>query len=146
MRKKGIFIDVNKLSRLLNTTVIKISALKNTGIEHLISHIRRNEILDNVHNRIYAALIEDAIEAVKITMNHSRFVAIKMLEEDVMFTKYQNVTVKAKIKIQERYDSDVEEVIANQRYNYIEELKENVVITKTVKKSTTDKLDKIFLK
>ncbi|MDD2492499.1 MAG: ferrous iron transport protein B [Bacilli bacterium] len=146
VEKKGIFIDVNKLSRLLNTTVIKISALKNTGIEHLISHIRRNEILDNVHNRIYAALIEDAIEAVKITMNHSRFVAIKMLEEDVMFTKYQNVTVKAKIKeIQERYDSDVEEVIANQRYNYIEELKENVVITKTVKKSTTDKLDKIFL-
>ncbi len=146
VEKKGIYIDINKLSKLLNTTVIKISALKNTGIEHLISHIRRNEILENIHNKIYSPMIEEIIEEVKINVDHSRFATIKTLEEDMMFTKYQNKKIEQKIKeVKEYYDSDVEEVIASQRYDYIEALKEKVVVTKEVKQSTTDKLDKIFL-
>jgi len=146
VERKGIYIDINKLSKLLNTTVIEISALKNTGIEHLISHIRRNEILENIHNKIYSPFIEEIIEDVKIDVDHSRFVTIKALEEDEMFSKYQNEKIQQKIKeVKEHYNSDVEEVIANQRYNYIEDLKEKVLVTKAVKKSTTDKLDKIFL-
>ncbi len=146
VEKKGIYIDINKLSRALNTTVIKISALKNTGIEHLISHIRRNEILENIHNKIYSSMIEDAIESIKVEVDHSRFVAIKILEEDIMFQKYQNENAKNKMKeICERYNSDVEEVIASQRYDYIEKIKEKAVVSKVVKQSTTDKLDKIFL-
>lgn len=146
VEKKGIYIDANKLAALLNTTVIKISALKNTGIEHLISHIRRDEILENMHNKIYSPLVEEAIEEVKVDIDHSRFVAIKMLEKDNMFLQYENEKVQNRIaEIEERFESDVEEVIANQRYNYIEKIKEKVVITKIVKQSTTDKLDKIFL-
>ena len=146
VERKGIYIDINKLSKLLNTTVIEISALKNTGIEHLISHIRRNEILENIHNKIYSPFIEEIIEDVKIDVDHSRFVTIKALEEDEMFSKYQNEKIQQKIKeVKEHYNSDVEEVIANQRYNYIEDLKEKVLVTKPAKKSITDKLDQIFL-
>ncbi|MDD3171875.1 MAG: ferrous iron transport protein B [Bacilli bacterium] len=146
VEKKGVYIDINKLSKMLNTTVIKISALKNTGIEHLISHIRRRDILDNPHSKIYSKSIEQAIDKIKPDMKHSRFIAVKILEEDKMFSHYQSDESTTLIKkLRHEFDSDSEEVIAGERYSYIEKIKEKAIIIKKTKQSVTDKLDRIFL-
>ena len=47
LEKKGLVIHEDKLEKALNATVIKISALKNTGINHLIQHIREHRIEDS---------------------------------------------------------------------------------------------------
>ena len=44
LEKKGVKIDIVKLSKLLNTTIVSISALKKTGIENLIDHIKENDV------------------------------------------------------------------------------------------------------
>ena len=57
LEKKGVKIDIVKLSKLLNTTIVSISALKKTGIENLIDHIKENDVLPNAHNTIFKSSI-----------------------------------------------------------------------------------------
>ena len=51
LEKKGVKIDIVKLSKLLNTTIVSISALKKTGIENLIENIKENNVLPNETNK-----------------------------------------------------------------------------------------------
>ena len=59
MEKKGIEIDVKKLEKLLGTKVIKISALKETGIKELIEELGKGEKQKKI--KIFDSEIEEAI-------------------------------------------------------------------------------------
>ncbi len=61
LEKKGITINTQKLSELLCTTIVNISALKNEGIDTLIDIINEGKIKPNNHQKIYQNDIEDAI-------------------------------------------------------------------------------------
>ena len=52
LKKRGYTIDISKLSKLLHTTVVSISALKKTGITNLIDIIKNDRIDDYVENKI----------------------------------------------------------------------------------------------
>jgi hypothetical protein len=136
-----------KLEKALNATVIKISALKNTGINHLIQHIRDDELLDSTNPPIFDQRIEEEIESIKakLSCDNKRFVAVKMLERDE-FIK-EDVDCSKSIENLERiYDMDTEQIIANGRYEFIEKIKKQAVVNVNLNKETfSDKLDKIFL-
>ena len=85
LEKKGLVVHEDILSKKLQTTVIKISALKNIGIDHLIQHIKDNEIEDSVDIKIFSDKIEKEIELIetKLNCNNKRFIAIKTLENDI---------------------------------------------------------------
>ena len=69
-----------------------------------------------------------------------------MLENDNRFESLQNTKSKEVIKVLEtKYDTDLEEVIATERYEFIEKVKKASVVKIESKESVTDKLDKIFL-
>ena len=69
-----------------------------------------------------------------------------MIDNDPSFFKLQNDSVKSKIKvIEDKNGYEIEQVIANERYNYIEKSISNCVSHDTKKISTSEKLDKIFL-
>lgn len=147
LAKKGIKIDEKKLEKLLHTTVIKISALKNTGIDELITKLEKMSLLDNYHLHIYEEDIENAISTFSKNIDlHPRFVSVKLLESDQLVSDYQTEEIK-KINQQliKKYQMDLEEVIANQRYQFIEKIKKEVAIVLHQKETMTDKLDKIFL-
>lgn len=125
LEKKGFIINEKELERSLQTKVLKISALKGTGIDRLIIEIGEPNKKRNLS--FYDVQTEQKIKQKELELQipNKRFVAIKQLEED----------------------SEFEEIIATERYDFIENIKKNVII-KNVSKSQenmSDKLDKVFL-
>lgn len=148
LEKKGIIIDVDKLSNLLDTTIVKISALKGEGIADLISTISEEKIKENRHQKIYQKDIEEAIIDIYSNINsiHKRFVSVKVLENDINFKSLQDEKIiNLRKDLEKVYGFDIEQIIANQRYEYIVSVKKESVTSNPVKESITDKLDKVFL-
>lgn len=175
LEKKGFLIDENKLEELLGTRVIKISALKGDGVDDLIKEIYKQQDFNVSNNElyIYDARIEQAISEIQINLlvnnsdnyKHRRFTSIKILENDPRFNNKTDIGIEEPYfkKINEiienvstYYDTDLEEVIATERYKFIEQVKPKVVYKHYTKQCTTiktvgmktsisDKLDKIFL-
>ena len=143
---KGIHINAEKLSKEISTDVVIISALKGTGIEILKNTIRKNNNTYVKSNEIFKANIENEILKIKNEFKVNRFIAIKILENDKQYYKYQTAVVKnSRYLLEELYKMDIEEIIANFRYEYIVEIKNKSTVIEPVKESTSDKLDKIFL-
>ena len=148
LAKKGIEINLKKLEQLLGTSVIKISALKEIGIEELIQEIENKSIKSKQY--IYDANMENAIEQIINLIprenKHRRFLAVKLLEEDERFNNLNTYGIKKIVsEISQNYDVDLEETIATERYNFIEQVKKQTVVKHDVKESISDKLDRIFL-
>lgn len=146
--KRGLKIDIQKLSYELKTEVIQISALKATGIQDLIFAIDKTKA--PIPYGIYDANIENSI--IKIINNlpsnllYKRFVAVKILEEDKYFSKYNFPILFDIIKeTRHNYDTDLEEIVATERYNYIESVREICINKIAQEKTISDKLDEIFL-
>ena len=146
LEKKGIYIDTEELSKEIGTDVVKISALKATGIDNLKEVIRKNRNVQVKSKEIFKSDIENEILKIRNELKVNRFIAIKILENDKLYKNYQTATVKnSRHKIEETYKMDIEEIIANLRYEYIVEIKNKSTKIKPVKQSMSDKLDKIFL-
>ena len=146
LEKKGISIDEKKLSKLMNTSIVKISALKQTGIDELIYLIKEKKFIKNTHQKIYSSDIEKIIELVKHDEYHQRFISVKALENDPNYSILKNKVIKEYVEIiEDKYGYEIEQVIANQRYDYIVSLKKECVIQELKGETITDKLDKIFI-
>lgn len=147
LNKRGLKIDVDKLSKELGTKVVQISALKETGIQELINAIDENFSIQK--KKIYDANIEHSIENISTHLEnatHKRFVAVKLLEEDKDFEKFKTPEIANIIKTaSSQYETDLEETIATERYTYIENVKKTSVVKSKKIVTISDKLDKIFL-
>lgn len=147
LEKKGIKIDIVKLERELGAKVIKISALKGTGINELIREINKSYKVNKKY--IYDGKIESAISQIERLLDvksHKRFIAVKLLERDERFNNIvKNDVDKISEELLKNYDTDLEEIIATERYQFIEKVKKESVISKGTKESFSDKLDKVFL-
>ena len=146
LEKKGIEIDVKKLEEKLGTKVFKISALRETGIDELVKEIDSRKNLTTT--KIFDNKIEEAVSDIssKIKDVHKRFVAIKLLEMDSRFyEKNKEEFNKLREKLEKNYDTDLEEIIATERYVFIEKTKKECVREKQNIVTLSDKLDKIFL-
>lgn len=148
LEKHGLKIDVDKLSKKLGTTIIPISALRNTGIKELIETINKQSYKRNEHKSIFPSQIEEGINELisHIHMPHEHFSAIKMLENDPQLAAaHARETEEIRERIEKVYDMDIEEVIADERYDYITKLKSECTSEVTVKESLTKKIDKVVL-
>mgnify|MGYP002569193895 FL=1 len=130
LEKKGFYVDENRLEKILGAKVIKISALKGTGVNYLINEI--NIYSKNKKQYIFDAKLEQEIQEIENNLKNStnkRFVAVKMLENDM----------------------ELEELIATERYEFIERTKKSVIlpgkefIMVDENVSASDKIDKILL-
>lgn len=148
LEKKGIKIQIKKLEELLGTKVVKISALKETGIDELI------QTLSNPNKKetkmIYDSKMENAIMEIQFMLSskniHTRFIAVKLLEKDERFKNLETQEMKKIIEnVSQNYDTDLEEIIATERYHFIERIKKQSVEKQPIKENISDKLDKIFL-
>ena len=148
LEKKGLIINEKKLEQMLETKVIKISALKETGIDELIKEIEKPSTFGRLY--IYDAKMEEAIKQVESSIhseiNHKRFIIVKLLENDERFEDLNTYKIKnIQQELAQNYDTDLEETIATERYQFIEQVKMQTVVEKPKKESISDKLDKIFL-
>lgn len=145
--EQGIRIDVEKLSSTLHVPIIPISALKRTGIKQLIAKISEDKI-DTNYPQIFSQVLADEIEniATKITLLERNFLAIKLLENDDNFPFHLHIDVSENIKIIENeYQNDIPQLIADERYTYIEKVRDATVSSRENPRTLTDKIDRIIL-
>lgn len=146
LEKKGIHIDKEKLAKEIGTDVVIISALKATGIEELKNTIKKYNKQKVRSKEIFKSDIENEIINIKNELKVNRFMAIKILENDKLYQSYQKGIVKnSRQKLEETYKMDIEEIIANARYEYIVKIKNKSTTITPIKETMSDKLDKIFL-
>lgn len=163
LEKKGIAINEQKLEQILGTKVIKISALKEIGIDELIKEITIPKSYNKLY--IYDAIMEKTIQQVEnlihSEMNNKRFIAVKLLEDDNRFEELNTSKIKnIQQDLANNYNTDLEEIVATERYEFIEQAKKETVsylnsnfniteekylVEETSKETISDKLDKIFL-
>lgn len=148
LEKKGITINEQLLQNLLGTKIIRISALKEIGIKELIDEIDNVSKLEKEF--IYDAKIENAIKQVQRNLPdetiHKRFIAVKLLEKDERFISLINNKINnIVIDLSKSYNTDLEEVIATERYEFIEKVKKKSIEKHFANETISDKLDKIFL-
>lgn len=148
LEKKGIVIDVPKLEQELGSKVIKISALKETGIKELIEEINKNKVMTKIKK--YDEAIENTISKIESTfpsnLKHKKFIAVKLIEDDIRFNNYKTKQITEIItSIKNKYNLDFEEVIATKRYNFVDEIRAKTIKRKMIRETLSDKLDKIFL-
>ena len=155
--KNGNKIDEQKLERLLGVRVIRISALKGDGVDELLNELSHSSDCNTCKPYIYDAKLEQAIANVQnnlISNKHKRFIAVKMLENDKRFDNIDFAgagmyNIKSICEsVSKEYDTDLEEVIATERYKFIERAKLQVVYCpkqQLINVNFSDKLDMIFL-
>jgi len=148
--KKGLTINEEKLAKELGVKVVTISALKNTGIDKLIDEIKGVDVTKKTTKKeIFPKEIEKEIDVIGNLLNkdNARFIAVKNLEDDELL-KNQEISenvLKSREKIEKHFKTDIEQIIANERYNFIVSIRDKVLTKIEIKETVTDKLDKVFL-
>jgi ferrous iron transport protein B len=146
--KRGIKFDLETLEKRLDTTILPISALKKTNVFNLIQTIKSGDYRRNLYKHIYDHELETAIKTLEpmVDTKHSRFLAVKVIERDGLFESYRNEKIEEVVQtLEKKYLRDMEQVIADERYRYIEFVRDEAVEAKKDLLTVTDRLDQIFL-
>ena len=153
LEKKGIAIDFKKLEEELGVSVVRISAKTGEGIDNLISLIKDRKYKKNPKKQIFAPDVEKELLHLQNDLYNEledkkelRFSAVKLFENDPYYQALSNESTRKEVsELEKTYDMDREQIIADQRYQYVTKLKQNCCIEKQMPESITDKLDKIVL-
>ena len=158
LEKRGIKIDVERLSMLLNCPIVETSALKGKGLDEVVEEaikVAKKNTVD-LPKEIFSKDVEAAIAEVKnvlpssISEDKRRWYAVKFLENDskvaesvVLSGNGAKVVEDNRTKIEKAEDDDMESIVTDGRYQFIQK-----IVSTTVKKSggkltISDKIDRI---
>ncbi|MBU5332387.1 MAG: ferrous iron transport protein B [Anaerocolumna aminovalerica] len=169
VEERGMEIDLHRLPEMLGIPVIPVSARKKTGLDilmHAVSH-HKDKLNDNnlehhhignqekdsehvhEHHKEYAVVysdeIEDKIDSISEILLYTypgiknvRWHAIKLLEQD------EEIMERYPVNLSGIVDRNYETDIINQKYDFIEEIIEEVLVNKSKKEASTDKVDRIL--
>ena len=157
LEKRGIQVDVERLSMLLGCKVIKTSALKETGLKEVVDEaIKTAKKIDHkLPEAMFSSDVESAISSVRnllvdISDYEKRWYAIKLLERDekviaeVKLSADDAKTVENTAKgLEEKLDNDTESIFTDERYNYIQKIVSTTVKKREEKLTVSDKIDRI---
>ena len=158
LSKRGIKIDIKRLSMLLNCPVIETSALKQDGLDELINEAVKTAQKRDVDlpREIFSEELERAVSEVKevlpvaISEDKKRWYAVKFLENDSKVVESMNLSASGKavvidirIALEEKHDDDIESVITDERYKYIQKVVGTTVKKGSQKMTVSDKIDQI---
>ena len=163
VEERGMEIDLHRLPEMLGIPAIPVSARKRSGLEilmHAVAHHREYakqgpfihhhaEKTGHKHNHhseyamVYDDVIEDKIDAIieqfrasEPEMKNMRWHAIKVLEQDETVLKRHPVDTKGIV------DRSYEKDIINEKYDFIEEVIDEVLVNKSEKAERTEHVDR----
>ena len=157
LEKRGIQVDVERLSMVLGCKIIKTSALKETGLKEVVDEaIKTAKKVDHkLPEAMFSSDVESAISSVRnqlvdISDYEKRWYAIKLLERDekviaeVKLSAEDAKTVENTAKgLEEKLDNDTESIFTDERYNYIQKVVSTTVKKREEKLTVSDKIDRI---
>lgn len=161
---RGMEIDLHRLPEMLGIPAIPVSARKKSGlsvlmhaVSHHADHAIQNPLIHHHHGKqsrhehnhhteyamVYSDALEDKIDVIMDalacsypTLENPRWHAIKLLEKD------ESVTAAFPLPDLEKIiDRSYEQEIINQKYDFIEEIIQEVLVNKSEKEAFTEKLD-----
>jgi len=164
VQKRGMEIDLHRLPEMLGIPVIPVSARKRTGLEsllHAAAHHRdhpHDQLIHehaytsqhrHDHHREYAMVYRDEIED-KLdliidqlrrkypNLKNYRWHALKLMEQD------KEITERYPLDLRGILDKNYESEIINEKYDFIQEIIDEVLIHKQRQDRLTEKLDRIL--
>ena len=158
LEKRGIKIDTNRLSMLLDCPIVETSALKQTGLDTLIETAIKvaNKTEVDLPREIFSKEMEAAVADVKgvlpdtISEDKKRWYAVKFLENDSKVVESMNLSAAAKAavdkdrkELETKHDDDMESIVTDERYKFIQKIVETTVKKGKDKLTTSDKIDRI---
>ncbi len=163
VEKRGMEIDMHRLPEMLGIPVIPVSARKRTGLESLLHaaahhkgcadpdcliHHHKSEA-HHIHDHhseyamVYSDGIEDKIDQMILelekqypSLKNYRWHAIKLLEQD------NEVSEKYPISLPGLTDKSYETQIINEKYDFIQEVIDEVLLHKQRQDEFTEKVDR----
>ena len=159
VKERGMEIDMHRLPEMLGVPVIPVSARTRKGIPTLMHAAAHHydqkgpEIL--IHNHtggekhqkyamVYSDKIEQKIDCIVEALkkypelSNKRWYALKLLEGD------KEITEKYPVDLPNVLDRSYESDIINEKYDFIEEIVEEVIFHKAKREALTDKVDKFL--
>ena len=158
LEKRGIKIDTKRLSMLLDCPIVETSALKQTGLDALVETAIKvaNKKEVDLPREIFSKEMEAAVADVKgvlpdtISEDKKRWYAVKFLENDSKVVESMNLSAAAKAAIDKdrkeletKHDDDMESIVTDERYKFIQKIVETTVKKGKDKLTTSDKIDRI---
>lgn len=163
VKERGMEIDLHRLPEMLGIPVIPVSARKRTGLEvlmHAVAHHKGTPARGFEHHHaggrheprhheeyvmVYSDEIEDKIDMISDRLrkkypniSNYRWHAIKVLEDD------QEILEKYPVLLEDILDRSYESDIINQKYDFIHEIIDEVLVNKAEKSAGTDRIDKLL--
>lgn len=166
--ERGMEIDIHRLPEVLGIPVVPVSARKRTGLEVLMHAVEHHKdkvenvdtsSMDHHHKKVshhhhdhhkeytmvYSDEIEDKIDSLESLLHdhypdltNRRWHAIKMLEMDGdILKKYPLPEEQFKAIVPESFEKQ----LINEKYDFIEEIIEEVVMNRSRKIESTDRID-----
>lgn len=162
VEKRGMEIDTHRLPEMLGIPVIPVSARRRTGLDvllHAAAHHKdcrdpeclihhHKEISNHRHNHhseyamVYSDEIEDKIDLVIEELKRKyphlenyRWHAIKLLEND------EEITGRYPVNLPKVIDRNYESDIINEKYDFIQEIINEVLVNKQRQDAFTEKVD-----
>lgn len=164
VEERGMEIDLHRLPEMLGIPAIPVSARKKSGlsvlmhaVSHHADHAIQNPLIHHHHDKqsrhehnhhteyamVYSDALEDKIDVIMDalacsypTLENPRWHAIKLLEKD------ESVTAAFLLPDLEKIiDRSYEQEIINQKYDFIEEIIQEILVNKSEKEAFTEKLD-----
>ena len=164
VEERGMEIDLHRLPEILGIPAIPVSARKKSGlsvlmhaVSHHADHAIQNPLIHHHHDKqsrhehnhhteyamVYSDALEDKIDVIMDalacsypTLENPRWHAIKLLEKD------ESVTAAFPLPDLEKIiDRSYEQEIINQKYDFIEEIIQEILVNKSEKEAFTEKLD-----
>lgn len=158
LEKRGIKIDVERLSMLLDCPIVETSALKQSGLEEVVDEavrVAKKKTVD-LPKEIFSKDLEAAIAEVKkvvpadVTEDKKRWYAVKFLENDskvfestALAASAASIVEENRKKLEAAKDDDMEIVITDERYQFIQKIVGTTVKKGGEKLTVSDKIDRI---
>ncbi len=158
LEKRGMKIDVARLSMLMNCPVVETSALKQIGLDKLIDkavEVAHKKEAD-LPKEIFSEDLERAVAAVaevlpeRISADKKRWYAVKFLENDskvvesvALSASAAGVVESARKELEEKHDDDMESIVTDERYKFIQKVVSSSVKKGKDKMTVSDKIDQI---
>ena len=160
----GGSVDISKLSARLGVPVVPISAIKNEGVDELISEAvktAKGKIFPNVYDFCESGAIHRCIHAVThIVEDHAqnvglnpRFAATKLIEGDKIITDLLELDANelelvehSIIEMETEHGMDRHAALADMRYTFIERICTDAVVKckESKERKRSEKIDKIL--
>ena len=161
VRAKGEELSSAALSKQLGCPVVEISAMRKEGIEELkkaVMDVASGATKVTKSNFSYSEDVANALADIKSLQfgetadKHVDFLTLKMLCGDDTALKTISVKSEASGKafdykkaLEDRYDDDIDSIIAEQRYVWIKSIIDSVIVKRRTEKiSLSDKIDKVL--